>query len=365
MGVVTIDRDKPSYRVVYEHFRKRSVSAGSGIRIPSRAELAKQFAVGETTVTRAIDLLKKNGFAYGRQGRGTYICQPGQKSQKLQQIGFVTSSLELEIIRYSRGFERVFRDENYSVSIHSSPIVSKLKNVIEHIAGNGLSGIMLLGLSSVKGISEIDISSLVESKIPVVTIGGSWPGLNCDKVEHTRRDSAKRMAEHAATGGCRTPGVVLESSGNAADNAAFLDELRYSFESRNIKIKEENIFYYQAKSSLADNPDFCIDSYNLMKKEFAKISQCDVLMFNGDYEAVGALHALRENGTKIPEQIKLISGYRGMRPEDIHEKPTTVDTNVEEQARIAAELLKKRIEGYDGPMESHYVAGELIEGRTT
>ena len=90
MAISTIERNKPPYRVVYEYFRKRTESAGDGMLIPPRSKLAEQFNVAEGTITRAIELLKKNGFAYGQQGRGTYICERKRKSSKLQQIGFCT-----------------------------------------------------------------------------------------------------------------------------------------------------------------------------------------------------------------------------------------------------------------------------------
>lgn len=364
----TIERGKPSYQVVYEHFRRRAESAGQGVLVPSRAELAKQFSVGETTVSRAIDLLKKRGYAYGRQGKGTYICERRQKSAKLQQIGFYTYSVDIDTVRYSKGFERVFSDSDYSVSIHSSYAnLKRYKNTIEHIGSSGLAGVILFNPSLLEGTPEaIDISHLAEAKIPVVTMGGPWPDFPCDRVDHTRSDSARIMTEHAAARGCQNPGIFLpREHGSNADNEEFLNEFKHSFGQHNIEVKKENVFYFDVPHAWTGGQDTSVDAYHFTKKELSKVSKCDVLMFHSDCDLIGALRALRESGIKVPEQIKLLSGYRAVDSEAIIENPTTVDTNIEEQARTAAELLKKRIEWYEGPLEAHYISGRLIEGKTT
>lgn len=368
MSLSTVERNKPPYRVVYEHFRKRAKNAGEGMLIPSRAELAKQFNVAEGTISRALGLLKNKGFAYGQQGKGTYICDRRQKSSKLQQVGFYTYALDSDIIRQSRGFDEVFSGDDYSISIHSSQMnLKKYKSAIEHIGSTELSGVVLLNPPSLLNSMEdpIDISFLAESGIPVVSMGGSFPGLYCDKVEHTRRDSARRMAEYAVARGCRVPGIFLDMGSDNEDNEEFLNEFRRAFMSHDIEIKRENILLLNSSLIWRGDPDFSKSAYDFTKKGFLDNSKCDWLMFHGDGSAVGVLRALRENGVKVPEQIKLLSGYRGSIPEEVHEKVTAVDTNIKEQSYLAAKLLKRRIEGYDGPIEVHYVAGELIEGETT
>ncbi len=367
MAISTIERNKPPYQVVYEYFRKRTESAGDGMLIPPRSKLAEQFNVAEGTITRAVDLLKKRGFAYGQQGRGTYLCDRRQKSSKLQQIGFYTYQVEFDTVRYLRGFDRVFTDGDYSLSIHSSQMnIKKYKDVIEHIENRGLSCVILQNIPSLNGLKRsIDTSFLIEAGIPVVVMGGVWQGLHCDTVEHSRRDSARRMAEYAIAGGCQKPGVFLPSEGaNDEDSAEFLDELNYVFQDHNIEIKREHIFYYDASFSVPDDLNVPMDTYRFTEKELSGISQCDAMMLPGDGIATAVSRALCENGIKVPEQIKLLSGYQGVIPEAIRENLTSVNTNMEEQARMAAVLLKRRLEGYDGPMQSHYVSGELIEGNT-
>ncbi len=366
---LTVTEGVPQYRAIYEQLRSKACTVGhKGVRIGSYRDISKEFRVGQSTVVRAINMLKKDGFAYGRQGKGTYICDRKRESSKLQQIDFYTYCIDIGTIRYSRGFERVFGDSDYSVSIHSSYMsMKRYKKAIEHIGRNGSVGIILFNPSLLDGTADaIDTSFLSGAGIPVVTMGCAWPDFPCDRVEHTRRDSAIIMAEHAIAGGCQNPGIFLrKESGSNTDNEDFLDEFKRSFKQHNIEIKKENIFYFDVPNAWIGPSDIFMDAYQFTKKEFARVSKCDTLMFHTDGSATGALRALRENGIKVPEQIKLLSGFRGADPEVIREKPTTVDTNIEQQACVAAELLKRRIEGYDGPVEAHYVSGRLVEGSTT
>ena len=367
-GLSILERDKPSYQVVYDYLRESAKGAGEGVLIPPRAKLARQFNVAEGTVFRAITLLKERGFAYGQQGRGTYLCDRRQESAKIQQVAFLTPSLERDILRYSEGFDRVFHsDEDYSVSIYSSQLsLRKYKSIIEHIVDTNLGGVILSNIAPLRGVKDaIDISVLANSGIPVVLMGSGWPGLHCDNVGHARRDSARKMAARAVAGGCRNPGVFLGAKGdNDPGDDNLLDELNYIFDGQGIEIQEENIFRPDSTQALAEHPDDSIDSYNFTKNELSRVSRCDWLMFHDDGAAIGALRALREGGIKVPEQIKLLSGYRRIGNGSI-DRPTAVDVHIEEQARLAAWLLKRRIEGYDGPVETHYVTGELIEGETT
>jgi len=368
-GVAISERNKPPYRVVYESLRKSAETAGPGVLIPPRAKLARQFNVAEGTISRAIGLLKDKGFAYGQQGKGTYICECRPKSAKIQQIGFLSPGFERDIISCSRGFNRIFHeDENYTVLAYTSQMsLRKYRDIIENIADSGLSGIILSSIASLDGVKDgIDISHLAESGVPVVLMGSPWPGLHCDRVLHSRRDSARKMAARAVAGGCRNPGVFLEHGGGCDNgNEDFLDELAYTFGSHGIEIKQENIFMLELSHIWVENPDPFIDSYNFTKKELARVAGCDSLMFHSDGAAIGALRALREGGIEVPEQIKILSGYRSEGPESAQEEPTAVDGRPEEQARLAAKILKRRIEGYEGPAEVHYVAGEFVEGKTT
>lgn len=359
---------KPSYKEVYDYFRKQAAEAGDGILIPTRAKLAEQFGVAEGTVSKAIDLLKNQGFVYGQQGKGTYLCQKEKVRGCMRKIAFLTYVMDVDIVQYSKGFNKVFYDDECSLATHSSyTSVKRFENAIRQALADKVGGIILHSIPAVRGVSQRDVALLIKANVPVVVIGGDFiQGLHCDRVHHTRRDSAKKIAEYVVQRQYKMPGIFLESSMPQQDNDEFIREIAYTFKENSLTISEDKIFSVNTIYWDSDHSDYHAGAYEFAKENLSKISDCDVLIFQGDGAATGVLRALLDNGIRVPEQIKLLSGHRHrLVDEKTRMRITAVDTCVEEQAFCAARLLERRMAGYDGPFEVHYIKGELVEGETT
>ena len=361
--VIQIDNTTPLYRVVYENLLRRfEQSEGDDILLPSRQLLAKEFKVGESTVMRAIALLKKEGRVYACQGKGTYLCQP-LIPVEISHVAFVTAMLDANILPYSQAISETLDRKRYSLSICSTHAdLEKYKHLVEHIVPLRFDGIIMMCIS--ENLCRIDYSSLLKSRIPVVIRGYPISGLNCDRVDHTRQDSAEKIVKYILDHNLKDIGVLLDTS-NKSDNEEFIATIRHELKSTGLSLPDERIFCIDCPHRHGIHPDPHIDSREQMTQMLSNGFQCETLICGYDLTAVGAIQAILNAGIRIPEDMKVISGMRSNTNKSVPMKITTVDTNPSQQAALAAKLLARRIEGYNGPLEVHYVPGTLIEGDTT
>ena len=70
--------EQPPYLRVADSLRQRLANREwtPGDRLPSRAQLATEYGVGDNVVRRAQELLISQGLLEGRAGSGTYVAQP-------------------------------------------------------------------------------------------------------------------------------------------------------------------------------------------------------------------------------------------------------------------------------------------------
>lgn len=81
-------RDQPPYLRIADVLRERIASNEwtPGDRLPSRAELAQQYGVGDNVIRRAQELLISVGTLEGRAGSGTYVAEPRQRLRIVRSI---------------------------------------------------------------------------------------------------------------------------------------------------------------------------------------------------------------------------------------------------------------------------------------
>lgn len=73
--------EQPPYLRIADALRQRVAECewSPGDRLPSRAQIAQEYGVGENVVRRAQELLISQGVLEGRAGSGTYVAEPRQR----------------------------------------------------------------------------------------------------------------------------------------------------------------------------------------------------------------------------------------------------------------------------------------------
>ncbi len=353
----------PAYHAIYEALRKEAETADSdGVRIASNRELAERFSVGQSTVVRAINLLKEEGWAYGRQGKGTYLCRRPEPAG-ISQITVIASALDADTAIYSKALDEVLDSERYSLAVCSTHAdLNRYQQVVSHAGSLRPAGIIILSMP--QEICPVDPQPLIDAGVPVVVIGEPIPGLICDRVVFAKENSAERAAHCALAQGHRNIGVFL-SSPPREESASFLAGLRRELAEGGVELPDDHVFRFGISHGYSSNPDPYLDAQEQVAGLLSEGLSCKTLIFSHDYPAVGALRAILAAGIRVPEEMQVISGLRCSVEGATPMKLTTVASHRERQARLAGRLLMKRLGGYDGPSEVHYVDGELIKGETS
>lgn len=356
----------PKYRKVTQTL-EREIESGAlrpGEAIPTFRTLMASERVGMTSVVKGVELLVASGLVTRLPNRGYVVADRSPSRLKgISQIVFITASLDSDTAAYSRAIDESLDHNRYSLAVCSSHAnLGKYQRIFEHVGELQPGGVIVIAQSP--ELCKIDPAPLVEASIPVVVIGRPIDGLVCDRIIQTRTDSAEKMARHAIGLGCKTFGVYLFNYAGA-DNEEFLAALRRELAGAGLKLPDENVFYGDAPRGFTSDPDPYIDVQQQTQQILADGFRCDVWFHGHDYPAVGSLRAIQAAGIRVPEEMKVISAMRCAVNGATPTKLTTIDTHLQQQARLAGELVTRRIEGYAGPPEVHYISGDLMEGETT
>lgn len=70
----------PKYIQIADYYRERILKGelGPGDEVPSERQVAADWDVSRPTATKALDVLRREGYAAGRQGSGTYVTMPSR-----------------------------------------------------------------------------------------------------------------------------------------------------------------------------------------------------------------------------------------------------------------------------------------------
>ena len=351
----------------YEELAKRikqRVDSGeyaSGLPIPSIRMLMSDENLSMGTVVKGLDLLVEHGILNHLPQRGYFVVGHGTHEPEIGHVAFITPWLSGDTNVSVKGMADCLDSAKYTLSTFSAQAdLKRYQESIEAVAKLKPAGVVLTTVP--KEVCRIDLASLLEAGVSVVALEPHVPELVCDRVIHPRRDGARKVAAHMLKHGLRNPALLINAP--RRDKEEMIETLRRELGSAGIEVPEENIVVFNAAHGFAVSPDPFIDAEQRMTEFIQNGWRSGTLICDHDFPAVGALRAALSAGLKVPEEIKILSVancvINGSSPMVL----TTVDSHKEEQARMAVELLVRRIEGYTGPPEIHYVAGDLVEGET-
>lgn len=352
------------YMEVYNALREKADATGEEWQpLQSYSELSKHFGFSISTVVRAINMLKEEGYVQGEQGRVTYI-RKRPKITRRRQIAFVTPALGSDTNSYVQGLSETIDSERFTLATYSTHSdLMKYQSMIEEVAILKPSGVVLTTLP--EEICEINPQPLIDADIPVVIIGPQIKGLVCDRVFQTGRDSGRKLTKHLLENGYDDFALLIGEPYADPHKHELVESVKKELKSAGKELSEKNIFITDDRSGYMAPFDPYVDFENKVKEILSKKINFRTLICGHDYPAVGALRAILSAGLRVPEDIAVASAMRCAVNGSSPLKLTSIDTRRDEQARLAAEILIRRIDGFDGPPETHYVSGEFQKGETT
>jgi DNA-binding LacI/PurR family transcriptional regulator len=193
--------------------------------------------------------------------------------------------------------------------------------------------------------------ALVPRDIPLVYAGIHTPTDEADTVSLDDREGGRIAAYHLVNLGHRRiagiTGPLIEDC--TRERLAGFQEV----------LLEAGV---AAEDRLTREGDWSVESgYRLMSDILASGAQFDALFAQNDRMAIGAIHALREAGMKVPGDVSVI-GFDDVPLAAYQDPPlTTVRQELLEIGREAALLLIQRIERPDQPRQHRLLPARLVE----
>ncbi|MFJ2568298.1 GntR family transcriptional regulator [Streptomyces sp. NPDC087568] len=105
---------QPLYLKIADDLKKEIRSGGTtpGQKLPSEAELMKQYDVSRTVARQAISRLREDGYAISQQGKGSFAALPGKDrpakhSSEFEQITEYLSEVRQDVRRLAERMDQL------------------------------------------------------------------------------------------------------------------------------------------------------------------------------------------------------------------------------------------------------------------
>src|SRR6266446_3923605 len=225
--------------------------------------------------------------------------------------------------------------------------------ISEGYAALVMSGIedYLLQERAVEGLIAVDTACQGGVPIPVVAVSGhrELPGVTNIVLNH---DNAARLAlEHLAKLGHQKI-AFIKGQAFSSDTEIRWDSVRRTADTLHLSVNTRLVGQLEGESS---SPQL---GYQLTRKLLATGAPFTALFAFNDISAIGAIHALRETGRRVPEDVSVV-GFDDIQSAAFQNPAlTTVRQPLRAMGVIAAETLLRRI---NAPAKSPYPKSIIVE----
>lgn len=331
----------PLYQQIIEDIQTqiRGDKFHAGDQIAPNVELARSYGVSLITIKRAIAELIRDGFLYGRVGKGTFVADSGngQRGTDNVTIGLVLTdfnnpffmqiSHHLEDQTANLGFHLLFS--------YSSNDFEREEHQIRHFQEIGVRGLIIASTEHTNHVPDV-VRKLHESGFPYVMVSyADDPEIHYVGTDHVQ--GAMMATESLIRSGCRRLGYINAEEGNplgAVRRQGFLLALR----------EHELDFFPEFEFSFpASRQDF--ESGFAIGEAFCRMKDRPdgVFAFN-DQSALGFERALKAAGLHIPHDVSLVGFDDVTFPIPPPVPLTTIHQPSDQIARQALEMLTAQIE---------------------
>jgi LacI family transcriptional regulator len=209
-----------------------------------------------------------------------------------------------------------------------------------------VDGLILCSLN----LTEAHVAELRGAAVPVVVIGRPVKDSHVDTVRTNSRRGAAEAVRHLHAAGRRRIALLNgppHTAPGSSRRLGYLDALRSCGLERDDALIE-----------VAD--DFMVEPGRRATVRLLERTRPDAIFCANDLLAAGALAALREADLGVPGDVALVGMDNSVLAEHTWPPLTTIDLGSAERARIAAELLLKRIERPGRPTRTVGVEPRLV-----
>jgi len=345
---------------VYQHLQKLILSGSfqPGDQLPPETELSRQFGISRPTVSKAVNMLIAEGYAFKKTGMGTFIKDRVGKTEDGPLIGLLFPLLgkgeifkplmdHISRLSESMNFTLIWGSQN-----NDSENFSPMEQMADFFIKRNVNGILMAP-------SELDAHSfqinrrlteqIARAEIPLVLVDADylpWPDRSpYDLVGIDNVRSAWNMCYHFIDqGAARVDFVYLKGSSET--------------------ISQRIIGYQQALLNAGVIPDsswiHCISSYSDEVLDNLLTSGADNLLCANDDTALMLGSKLLSRGIDIPKKVR-ITGFDNLDAARYFPVPlTTVAQPCREMAGVIVRTMLERIKEPVLPVRNVMLKADVV-----
>ncbi|UCH09439.1 MAG: GntR family transcriptional regulator [Fidelibacterota bacterium] len=295
----------PLFRQIAEDI-KAQISFGKlkvGDQLPSQAELAREYGTSLTPVKKALFELIKDGFVYGRVGKGTFVASE-EKSvdrQKLRAIGLVLTDLTNPFFSLIvRSIQEQASEKGYSIMLFDTGSREELEeSQIAHFREIGVSGLIIASMSGPHRATPT-LRSLQSEKYPFIMVS-YVEDEDISYIGSDHRYGAFLATEHLIKLGRKRIGYLSGEKGNV------LGELReegylHALEQHQLPVDKSLIYNLPQRGEW--NRYQC--GYEVGQLVASQSMRPDAIFAYNDIAALGFQQAVLAQGLNVPGDIALV-----------------------------------------------------------
>lgn len=333
-------------------------------KLPSEAQLMKEFNTSRITVIRALNELEAQSIIYRQKGKGSFVSP--KVAYKSESTDIISLVLPHKINFFSGGQQYAYsiakycEENNFLCSIHySNQLISNEKNILENLINYNVSGAIIYPIGN-KNITAL--SNLYIKDFPIVLLDKQLEELDLPSVSsdnfHGSYNAVKYLIEnnHKNIGfiGVKDSDVVQARYKGYCrallDNSILIRDDLIVTEFSNAKGDEQTVLTLDEAKEILTN----------MKRAGVSAIFCV-----NDLTATIIIQAAKSLKISIPNDISII-GFDHIQFEDIQNPNlTSVAQNFDQIAKEAVELLIKRIKNPQDKIATNVVVPtQLYKGKT-
>ncbi len=252
------------------------------------------------------------------------------------------------------GMCQVLHARGYSVVAHIScergPVLeSSLTCAIRHLHPAGV-----ITTNSLSDQHELALNAMLhELVLPAVRIGQDLPGEICVRADNGQGMTAL-MRHLLDDRGARRP-VLVRGLRHHPDHVQREAIFRAELARRDLPMDEDLVIDGESERDI---------THRRMRALLARRRDMDAVVTTDDWCALAAIDVLKEAGLRVPEDVAVTGFDNYPLSSLVWPGLTTVDQNLQEQGRTAAELLLERLAGHPVAAQSLTPCTVVVRGTT-
>lgn len=349
----------PLHRAIYDQL-SATISAGTyrdGDRLPSEAELCKQFGASRITVAKAIQTLQADGLVVRRAGSGSYIQLPTPTAT--YQFGLLIPDLGgTEIFEpICQGIMRSPQAKSHSLiwghsAQQESERESSALSLCRQFIGQRVTGVFFAPLEYTESKERVNnqiVAELRQAGIPIVLLDRCYypypKRSNLDRVGIDNHRASFVVTQHLWQQGARR--IVFVARRRSASTMVE-------------RVSGYHFALHECGSDYAGAAQYGDVEDAAFMRHLLESEKPDGMVCGNDLTAARLMRTLIELGVRVPEQVRLVSF------DDVHYAKflpvplTTIHQNCGQIGRTAMALMLDRVENPQRPGVDLLVPFELV-----